>query len=198
MLLILEDEHKEHLEYLNKSPFEVVREFCRISTEFLLKGTNVKIYQSAAQKLGVEASVVQSAIEGLMHLFLEASKLLLSEIDFQDSVKALGFADDLQTELLGHYVRNRTEIRRLQMEMSASLPHYHDLEWRLDVQLASRSLRQQVEPVIMLKLHVEDGDQKETKLLQTDPANLIHLTRTLEEALQELNSAHCRRISRNF
>lgn len=59
----------------------------------------------------------------------------LSEIDFQDSVKALGFADDLQTELLGHYVKNRTEIRRLQMEMSASLPHYHDLEWRLDVQV---------------------------------------------------------------
>lgn len=65
-------------------------------------------------------------------------------------------------------------------------------------QLASRSLRQQVEPVIMLKLHVEDGDQKEVKLLQTDPTNLLHLTRTLEEALQELNSAHSRRISRNF
>lgn len=28
MLLILEDEHKEHLEYLNKAPFEGEPELC--------------------------------------------------------------------------------------------------------------------------------------------------------------------------
>ena len=36
--------------------------------------------------------------------------------------------------------------------MAVTLPHYEDLEWRLDVQLASRALRGQVEPSYFLKL----------------------------------------------
>lgn len=36
--------------------------------------------------------------------------------------------------------------------MAITLPHYEDLEWRLDVQLASRALRGQVEPSYFLKL----------------------------------------------
>lgn len=198
MLLILGDEHKQHLEYLCSASLDVVQEFCRLSVEFLMKGTNTKIYNSAAQKLGVEAIVIQKAIEGLMHLFLESSKLLLNEIDFRDSVKAAGFSDELQSELLRCYLENQADIRRIQLDMSMGLPHYRDLEWRLDVKLASRSLRHQVEPVVTMKLHVQDSGKEETKLLQTDPANLVHITRTLEEALQELNSAHCRRICRNF
>ena len=66
------------------------------------------------------------------------------------------------------------------------------------LQLASRSLRHQVTPLIILKFHLGDGDNRHTKVLQTDPVNLIHLTQTLEEALQEMKSSHCRRIVRNI
>ena len=34
--------------------------------------------------------------------------------------------------------------------------------------------------------------------LQTDPANLQHMTKTLETALGELSSQYCRRIMRNI
>ena len=65
-------------------------------------------------------------------------------------------------------------------------------------QLASRSLRHQTNPTILLKLHTDDSGTKETQLLQTDPVNLVHLTQSLEGALAEIKSQHCRRIIRNI
>ena len=38
----------------------------------------------------------------------------------------------------------------------------------------------------------------DTQLLQTDPVNLVHLTKSLEGALAELKSQHCRRIMRSI
>lgn len=198
MLLVFGDEHKEHLALLNTLSTDVVHEFCRISVEFLRKGINAKVYQTASQKLGVESSLVQNAVEGLMYVLLEASKRSLSEIDFQDSLKATGLSEELQQALLQQYVDNRAFIRSIQKELSMDLPHYTNLEWRLDVKVASRSLHHQLEPSVLLKLHTEDSGHSDVTVLAADPPNLLHLTRTLEDALHELNTVHCRRILRHL
>jgi len=65
-------------------------------------------------------------------------------------------------------------------------------------QVASRSLHHQLEPTVLLKLHTEDSGRSDVKVLAADPSNLLHLTRTLEDALHELNTAHCRRILRHL
>lgn len=198
MLLVLEDSHKEHLSFLSQVDVEVVKEFCRISMEFIRKGSNPKVYQGAAQKLGVDAETVQHGVEGLMYLLSESSKLMLSEIDFQDSIITLGFSEALRGSLLDMYLSHRGEIRTVLSHMSLDLPHYHSLEWRLDIQLASRALRHQMTPQVMLKLHMKDGEVRDTHLLQTDPVNLVHLTQVLDAALQEMKSPYCRRIARNI
>ncbi|XP_029564033.1 COMM domain-containing protein 2 [Salmo trutta] len=199
MLLVLSDEHKEHLGFLPEVDSAVVGEFGRIAVEFLRKGTNPKIYEGAARKLSVDAETVQHGVEGLMYLLTESSKLMISEVDFQDSVLVLGFTEVLNQLLLQLYLENRKEIRHILGELTPSLPHYHNLEWRLDVQLASRALRQQVKPTVTMKLHLEEsGGDKSAKVLQTDPATLMHLIQELEKALAELKTTHCRRILRNI
>ena len=65
-------------------------------------------------------------------------------------------------------------------------------------QLASRSLRHQITPTITFKLHTKDCGKTSTQVLQTDPVNLVHLTKVLDEALQEMKSPYCRRIVRNI
>jgi hypothetical protein len=61
--------------------------------------------------------------------------LQLNEIDFQDSLKTVGFSEELQKELLQQYLENRAGIRLIQKEMCMDLPHYHNLEWRFDIQV---------------------------------------------------------------
>lgn len=198
MLVVLSDEHKEHLGFLTQVDSSVVGEFGRIAVEFLRKGSNPKIYEGAARKLNVSAETVQHGVEGLMYLLTESSKLMISEVDFQDSVLTLGFPEELNTLLLQLYLSNRKEIRNILKELAPSLPHYHNLEWRLDVQLASRALRQQIKPVMTLKLHLEQNGDKNTKVLQTDPTTLVHIIHQLEKALEEMKTNHCRRIVRNI
>jgi len=62
-------------------------------------------------------------------------RIQISEIDFQDSLKAVGLSEALQLQLLQQYVDNRIFIRSIQQELSMDLPHYADLEWRLDVKV---------------------------------------------------------------
>ncbi|XP_059140382.1 COMM domain-containing protein 2-like [Physella acuta] len=198
MLLIFEDAHKEHLSFLTDLDIEVLKEFGRISLNFIRKGANPKIFQGAAQKLGVPVETVQHGVEGLIYLLTESAKHMLSEIDFQDSIMTLGFGEEIKAALLSLYLENYKEIREILDEMSLDVAHYRNLEWRFDVQLASRSLRHQVTPSILMKLQTEEAGKRKSTMLQTDPVNLLHMVRVLEDALQEMKSGYCRRITRNI
>ncbi|XP_023071178.1 COMM domain-containing protein 2 isoform X2 [Piliocolobus tephrosceles] len=140
MLLELSEEHKEHLAFLPQVDSAVVAEFGRIAVEFLRRGTNPKIYEGAARKLNVSSDTVQHGVEGLTYLLTESSKLMISELDFQDSVFVLGFSEELNKLLLQLYLDNRKEIRTILSELAPSLPSYHNLEWRLDVQGGGQNL----------------------------------------------------------
>ena len=83
----------------------------------------------------------------------------VNKIDFQDSIMVLGFSEELNKILLQVYQENCKEIRSILSVMSMDLPHYHDLEWRFDVQLASRSLSRQAQPNILLRIHTKDGGE---------------------------------------
>lgn len=187
------------MKFLTSLDIDVVLEFARISLDSILKGSsNPKLFQTAAQKLGVEVNTIKNGISGLQHVLTESSRLMIGEIDFQDSVMTLGFSEEVIGALLKMYLANRKEIRSILGEMSLGIPHYHDLEWRFDVELASRSLQHQTNPVVIMRLHTKEGEKKSADVLQTDPVNLIHLTAELENAMLEMKTAHCRRIVRNI
>ncbi|XP_054710904.1 COMM domain-containing protein 2-like [Uloborus diversus] len=198
MLLILDDIHKKHLELLKGIDNKVVKEFCRISVEHLRKGSNVKIYQSAAQRLNVETDVVQNAVIGIMHLLTEASKMMISELEFRDSIIVLGFNEQSQEELVKCYLENRDDIRPLLTSFMVGLPHYHNMEWRIDVQLASRCLRRPTEPTVLMRLQLENDHKLNSVILEADPVNILHMADVLDQALQEAKSHHCRRIMRSI
>uniref|UniRef100_A0A8C5P4A6 COMM domain containing 2 n=2 Tax=Jaculus jaculus TaxID=51337 RepID=A0A8C5P4A6_JACJA len=149
-------------------------------------------------KLSVSSDTIQHGVEGLTYLLAESSKLMISELDFQESISALGFSEELNNLLLQLYSDNRKEIRAILSELAPELPSYHNLEWRLDVQLASRSLRQQVRPSVTMKLHLTQHGDRDTRVLQTDPATLLHLAQQLERALDEMKTSHCGRVVRNI
>lgn len=206
MLLVLSENHKEHLSFLSAVEPAVVAEFGRISLDFLRKGTSPKIYEAAARKLAVPVEDVQHGVEGLMFLILESCKHMLSEVDFLDSVLVLSFREELNNTLLQLYLQQRAHVRSVLGQLSLKLPVYHSLEWRLDVHMASRSLRQQLCPVLTLCLSLSSGGlvggssggDAIRRLLQTRPGTLLHLISALEDALAALKNSHTRRILRNI
>uniref|UniRef100_A0A8I5NHC1 COMM domain containing 2 n=2 Tax=Papio anubis TaxID=9555 RepID=A0A8I5NHC1_PAPAN len=156
MLLELSEEHKEHLAFLPQVDSAVVAEFGRIAVEFLRRGTNPKIYEGAARKLNVSSDTVQHGVEGLTYLLTESSKLMISELDFQDSVFVLGFSEELNKLLLQLYLDNRKEIRTILSELAPSLPSYHNLEWRLDVQNNKKVMEMDALPVLRFCVNVKE------------------------------------------
>ncbi|XP_076650570.1 COMM domain-containing protein 2-like isoform X2 [Halictus rubicundus] len=157
------------------------------------------IMQLPVKKLEVEVNVIKHSVEGLVNLLLESCRYKLSTEDFRDSVIALGFSEDQEAILSKLYNVKRDEILGVLTSIGFKLPEYHDMEWRFEVQLASRSLLKQVAPLITLDLSIKNPDKEESiehVLLQTDPNNLLHITQVLEEALQEGRSQHIRRLSR--
>lgn len=75
---------------------------------------------------------------------------------------------------------------------------YKNIDWRIDVKLATRSIRNIIEPEIVLKLDLEKDKQIESLVLQTDPLNLKHLADSLDEALSEIRTNYCRRVFKNI
>lgn len=85
MLIVLGEEHKEHLSFLNDVDADgklvhsfgdlistwrivVVREFCKIAVEFLRKGVNPKLYHSATRK--AYSRLIQDRYEPLACLLI--------------------------------------------------------------------------------------------------------------------------------
>eukprot|EP00824_Muranothrix_gubernata_P026291 TRINITY_DN909_c0_g1_i1.p3 TRINITY_DN909_c0_g1~~TRINITY_DN909_c0_g1_i1.p3 ORF type:complete len:120 (+),score=19.82 TRINITY_DN909_c0_g1_i1:300-659(+) len=118
-------------------------------------------------------------------------------MDFSDSLLTLTFSEESKKTLTSFHMEHRATTRAILAERQPDLPHYTDLEWKLEVQLASRCLRQQAQPRFVLKLGT-DGTAPQSFLLQADVANLRHLGTELEDALKELRKAHARRIMRNI
>ncbi|KAM4574346.1 COMM domain-containing protein 2 isoform 1-T1 [Fundulus diaphanus] len=201
MLLVLSEDHKAHLSFLTKADGSVIEEFGRIALEFLRKGANPKIYEGAARKLCVPVGMVQHGVEGLMFLMTESSKHMISEVDFMDSVLTLGFGEELNQSLLQLYMQHKHQVRCILSQLLCNQPAYHNLEWRLDVQLASRSVRQQIIPMVTIRLLLTSYDANSTHScmdLQTDPSTLLHVISTLEAALAAMKTSHARRILRNI
>lgn len=199
MLLTLKPDHKKHVLFLTRQSPPVLQDFCKLAVDYLLKGPNVKVYNAAAQKLNVELNAIKNSVEGLVNLLLESCKSKLSTEDFRDSVIALGFVEEKEAILSKLYSIKKDEISSTLEEIGFKLSKYHDMEWRFEVQTASRSLLKQVAPLITLDLSLKNPDTSDEikhVLLQTDPTNLFHITQELEEALQESRSLHIRRISR--
>jgi len=129
----------------------VVEQFCSLTLAFIKKGEEAKkgLFAGAAKKLEVQPRVVEAAITALSFLLVKAAKLNLTVQEFTDSLAILTFAEDKNKLLLKTYEENKAVIRSLQEDLSFELPHFSDLRWRLDVQLATRSCRDQVNPLFV-------------------------------------------------
>lgn len=106
-----------------------------------------------ADVVGGETSMART-IEALSKLLLEAGRSRLTGEQFRKFVVDFGLNDRHQSLLAEFYDEEREVVLEAVNELTESdaLPSYHDLQWRLDVQLHSRFLRNAPRPSFVLKL----------------------------------------------
>lgn len=76
------------------------------------------------------------------------------------------------------------------------LPSYSSLEWRLDVELAKRSLMHTCEPVFVLKVNMLKDEDKSSVILEADAAHMKHIEAQLAAAVAELTTTRTSRLVR--
>lgn len=153
---------------------------------------------AAANKFALSPEPLKKAVEALCFLFSESARLNLSALDFADSLIVLAFAEDVIGVLQTHHAEHAKQIRLVLNELTFDVPHFVDLQWRLDVLLASRALRNQAKPLFLLKLDTRtDHGIISSRYLEADPTDLRHIAAELDSALNELKAAHVRRVLRN-
>ncbi|KNC53977.1 COMM domain-containing protein 2 [Thecamonas trahens ATCC 50062] len=191
------DELKTDLAHLAGLPSAAVDQFCTLAVQFLKHGANTKVFAGAASKLGVAVDVVEASVEGLCFLFSEAAKLRLTEAEFRECLAPMAWPTGLQDAMLALYLAEVDNIRLVQAELSMTLPRLHHASWRLDVQLASRSVHSMVNPLYYLELQLKDAAHPSV-VLQLDYANMKHLTSVLEAALAESKTPLMKKVVRNI
>ncbi|RNA34145.1 COMM domain-containing 2 [Brachionus plicatilis] len=132
-------------------------------------------------------------------VLVEGARLSINEKELQESLLMAGVKDQLASIVVSSVMNNSNLLQNYMGNMRINTLSYKNMEWRLDVKLATRSILELLEPEVILKFDFNNGnDKKEVKILQTDIVNLNNLTNNLEEALNEIKSNHCRRVFRNI
>lgn len=194
MILKIREDLKIHLSLLFGQPLNVLQDFCTLALEFISRDLNPKVYITAAQKLEVEPQNIEDAVGGIVFLLVESCRLKLNELDFRDSILTIGFDEEQQALLSDLYRNKQKELTDVIQSSTFNIPHFKDLEWRFETQVSSRCLLNQLVPQVTIKLTLDNGENDERILLQSDPKNLQRLTESLEEALSEATSQNSRKI----
>lgn len=197
MVFVLENRHKEHIYFLKSLQDEVAAEFCQLSVQFLQGDAYNKSFQKAARKLRTEETAVKQCVEALMYLYIEAARKNISNTELKDTLIPFGLSEKQQEDIIWHFQVNRDKLGSALFNNSKEVNSYLDFAWRLDVLLASRFLRQQLKPVIRMRLTLNSPlGLKESNLTESDPGTLMNVAQELEGALREAKSHHIKRIQR--
>jgi hypothetical protein len=132
---------------------------CRLSVDNIRFGTVPKAaYAERAKAIsGGSADGVAAAVRSLSRVLMEAAKHDLSAGDFALSVADFKWSPPTTAKVAESFAAHVKDIRSYLSDVSLPLPDaFHDVDWRLDMQLASRCLRAQAKPIFLLQLQTTD------------------------------------------
>ncbi|XP_061387635.1 uncharacterized protein LOC133322685 [Musca vetustissima] len=219
MPFVIKNLQKSHLEPLKVCEPQDVIALCKIAFDYLSNGPQEHIYEAIGKKYSLTPQEVQQAVEALISILIEATKC---NADINSVKKPLmqleGYKEEV-TDILAQFVTSKKKFIEGSIK-SANIRAYRlvNLEWRLEVRLASRALMKQSQVFVTMKLYLHTEPKNENRdllddsrnpnedihedekrnrkdlLIQTDLSSLVYMIQSLEEALMESRSRRIRNI----
>ena len=181
------------------------------------------IHEQLALTTNVDVDTLMTITDSLATLFWEFSKCPPRIINMgQDILLQTGLSSDIVMAFMSTFSEHETTIAQLKRSLAVHQDSFHDLAWRLDVEVARRNMHVMATPVYMLRLdltssrdhhHSPSNHNSNTEStvdspsstssssikslhLQADYANMKQMQTELQRAVDTLQSAHCQRLSR--
>ncbi|KAG0588194.1 hypothetical protein KC19_2G223900 [Ceratodon purpureus] len=184
--------HVQVPQFLLVADVAVSQEFAKIALDRIVKSeAGTRGFAKAARVLQVSIEEVEQAVAALTTLFARAVRLHLQHAELLSLFSDAGFEDSTGEVLADMFAQRHQELFGI---VALSGTSYGRLDWRLDIQVASRSVRQQAIPRFLLALQTTDG----LKHLEADYSVLKDVCLQLEAALAESRSTRSRRFLRVF
>uniref|UniRef100_A0A1A9X5R8 COMM domain-containing protein n=1 Tax=Glossina brevipalpis TaxID=37001 RepID=A0A1A9X5R8_9MUSC len=224
MSLNLKTQQKLHLKPLIRCRSNDLITLCKAAFDYLANGPEqqVAVYQLIADNyshFNLKTEDVQHSVEALISLLIESTKTNAEGKTVERSLQELGFSEE-KIQVLMQFVNSKRNFIEGSIK-SANIRAYRlvNLEWRLEVRLASRALMKQSEIFITMKLYLHTEPKNENRdlldetpeqnaivihedekrnrkdvLVQIDMNSLKYMIQTLEEALMESRTRRVRNI----
>jgi len=225
--LRLSQQQRDHLSLLQRHASDVV-ELCKSAFDYLINGPNPDRYEALAKKYSDSESpeAVQQAVEALISLLISVTtRTGSSSVNMQATLRQTfpDLGEDV-LEVLEQFVTSKRNFVEGSIK-SANIRAYRlvNLDWRLEVRTASRSLLKKCQVVVTMKLYLHTEPKNENRelltvdmsgrseqelkamqederlhrkdmLVQTDVSSLVHMIKTLEDALAESKTRRIRNI----
>ncbi|TDH74137.1 uncharacterized protein CCR75_002967 [Bremia lactucae] len=171
------------------------------------------LYSEAAS--GWKVDKMEQVVLAVAKILMDSARgMTMSEQHIEVFAHVCGFvylfAIDVRAPIQNSHSRNlqlyevhMENIRKIVSRRSgSSIPHYLNLEWRVDLELGTRFQRYNPKPIVTLRLDTATQasscvkPQVQTTCFRVDYDGLKLLQRQLENALKEVDSVHCSRIQR--
>ncbi|KAF4318385.1 hypothetical protein BBO99_00007444 [Phytophthora kernoviae] len=146
-----------------------------------------------ASSSGWETQQMEQAVLAIAKILMDAAKTELPEQAFRLALKGMEMLEDHVEVLTQLYAAHAEDIRAcVTKETGTSIPHYRNLEWRIDLELGTRFLRNKPKPIVTLRLDTSTRPssssvpQVQSTCLRVDYDSLRLMQRQLETALKEV------------
>ncbi|POM77649.1 COMM domain containing protein 2 [Phytophthora palmivora] len=156
-----------------------------------------------ASASGWETEQMERAVLAIAKVLMDGAKAEMSERAFRLVLKGMTLSDEHVEVLAQIYEAHSKSIREcVSRETGTSVPHYRNLEWRIDLELGTRFHRNKPKPIVTLRLDTATQTssftvpQVASTCFRVDYDGLKVIQRQLETALKEVDSVHCSRIQR--
>ncbi|KAL4473539.1 hypothetical protein ABPG74_022403 [Tetrahymena malaccensis] len=149
--------------------------------------------------LEIEEESANQIFPVLLKLVSFFAKFNAGEREFKAHLEMIQLNKDKKLLFLQKMKESEKHLRKaLGLLERDNEPEYANLRWRFDLQVSSRTNESETKPKILMQLDLLNNGKVEGHILETDYANLKHLTDELTQALKLHNSLAQKKIQKKF
>ncbi|CAD8121837.1 unnamed protein product [Paramecium sonneborni] len=197
--MILSDKFIEEVQVLDAVDLNQYEKIINFAISYIVKHDT---QTTLAEVLEIDENEADRLFKLGLKLVSYFGKFKFGDRQFRQNVEFLKFKEDRKAMFLQKLEANSTQLhKRLGFIESDGTPYFKNLEWRYDIQIASRGYEEEFKPRIFMKFDLEYDNARECGkieqvLLETDYANLKNLQQEINYLVSQLESARQQKIKK--